>query len=96
MNMDSLSDNHNSNQKLNKKTSIKSSKDSLPIGEIYEFLPSIQKLNNENLDTLKKIHAILLNCINLSKDQKLEFAESERYFMKLYLKKLQDKIQHSE
>ncbi len=46
---------------------------------------------DENLITLQKIHAILLNCINLSKKQKLEFAESERYFMKLYLKKFQDK-----
>jgi hypothetical protein len=52
---------------------------------------NIESLCDENLTTLKKIHAILLNCINLSKNQKIEFCESERYFMKLYLKKLQDK-----
>lgn len=50
----------------------------------------IEDICDENLTTLQKIHAILLNCVNLSKKQKLEFCESERYFMKLYLKKLQD------
>jgi hypothetical protein len=52
---------------------------------------NINNFSDENLNTLKKIHAILLNCLNLSKQQKLEFCESERYFMKLYLKKLQNK-----
>jgi len=47
---------------------------------------------NEDLTTLQKLHAILVNCINLTKKQKLEFAESERFFMKLYLKKLIDKL----
>ena len=51
---------------------------------------------DENLITLKKVHSILLNCINLTKKQKLEFAESERYFMKMYLKKLTNKINNSE
>jgi len=49
---------------------------------------------NEDLTTLQKLHAILLNCINLTKKQKLEFAESERFFMKLYLKKLLDKLRN--
>ena len=56
-----------------------------------EFKDSeIENFCDENLTTLQKIHAILLNCSNLSKKQKLEFCESERYFMKLYLKKLKD------
>ena len=50
----------------------------------------IENFCDENLTSLQKIHAILLNCSNLSKQQKLEFCESERYFMKLYLKKLKD------
>lgn len=50
----------------------------------------IENICDENLTTLQKIHAILLNCSNLSKKQKLEFCESERYFMKLYLNKLKD------
>ena len=53
---------------------------------------NIENICDNNLMTLEKIHAILINCINLSKKQKLEFAESERYFMKLYLKKLNDKL----
>lgn len=52
---------------------------------------NIEDICDENLTTLQKIHAILLNCVNLSKKQKLEFCESERYFMKLYLKKVQNK-----
>jgi len=51
------------------------------------------KGNDENLLTLKKVHSILLNCVNLTKKQKLEFAESERYFMKLYLKNLRKKLE---
>jgi len=51
---------------------------------------NIEDLCDENLTTLKKIHAILLNCVNLSKKQKLEFCNSERYFMKLYLRKLRE------
>lgn len=51
----------------------------------------IENICDENLITLQKIHAILLNCSNLSKKQKFDFCESERYFMKLYLKKLKDK-----
>jgi len=47
---------------------------------------------DEDLSTLHKIHAILLNCINLNERQKLEFCSSQRYFMKLYLKKLRDKL----
>lgn len=52
----------------------------------------LEDIIDENLITLKKVHAILLNCINLTKKQKLEFAESERYFMKQYLKQLTEKI----
>ncbi|MFX1365880.1 MAG: hypothetical protein ACFFCE_17355 [Promethearchaeota archaeon] len=50
----------------------------------------IENICDENLTILQKLHAILLNCSNLSKKQKLEFCENERYFMKLYLKKLKE------
>jgi len=56
----------------------------------------LEDIIDENLITLKKVHSILLNCINLTKKQKLEFAESERYFMKLYLRQLTEKIKNSE
>ena len=52
--------------------------------------PSV--LLDENLITLKKVHAILLNCSNLTDKQKFDFATSERFFMKLYLKKLSDAL----
>jgi len=52
----------------------------------------VEEICDENLITLKKIHAILLNCLNLNEKKKIEFCNSERYFMKLYLKKLNDKL----
>ena len=53
---------------------------------------TIEGICDENIITLEKIHAILLNCRNLSEKQKCEFAESERYFMKLHLKELLKKL----
>ncbi len=60
-----------------------------------EIIPkeNIEQICDENIITLEKIHAILLNCRNLSEKQKCEFAESERYFMKLHLKKLLEKLE---
>jgi len=83
------------NKKTDKNDSIKEvslsqiSKDDEPKDLIVEDLGEVI---DENLITLKKVHSILLNCINLTKKQKLEFAESERFFMKLHLKKLLDKL----
>ena len=86
------------NKKTEKKGSIKKdsssqvSEDNGPENHLEEDL---DELIDENLITLKKIHSILLNCVNLTKKQKLEFAESERFFMKLHLKKLLDKLKDS-
>ena len=87
------------NEKPEKKDSIE--KDSL--SKILKDTKSKDKIEDkldelidENLITLKKVHAILLNCINLTKKQKLEFAESERFFMKLHLKKLLDRLKDSQ
>ncbi|MFX0083806.1 MAG: hypothetical protein ACFE94_18810 [Candidatus Hodarchaeota archaeon] len=52
----------------------------------------VEEICDENLITLKKVHAILLNCLNLNEKEKLEFCNNERYFMKLFLKKLNDKL----
>ena len=67
-----------------------SKKNSIGLEKLIDELTEveIEDLFDENLTTLQKIHSILLNCVNLTKKQKLEFCESERYFMKLYLKKL--------
>jgi len=48
----------------------------------------IRNLCDENFDMLQKVHAILLNCSNLSTEQKREFCINERYYMKQYLQKL--------
>jgi hypothetical protein len=70
------------------------SKEDLSVSSEIQSISSeditIEDICDENLLTLNKIHAILLNCSNLSKKQKLEFCESERYFMKLFLKKLRN------
>ena len=75
------------------------SRDKHPIQEdarpkdVVESKGDVEQICDENIITLQKIHAILLNCRNLSEKQKCEFAESERYFMKLHLKKLLIKLE---
>jgi hypothetical protein len=48
----------------------------------------IENFCDENFSMLQKIHSILLNCSNMSQNQKREFCENERFFMKQYLQKL--------
>ena len=55
--------------------------------------PLFEDKMEEDLLTLHKIHSILLNCINLSKKDKLDFCNSQRYFMKLYLQKMRDQLE---
>ncbi|MFX0058885.1 MAG: hypothetical protein ACFE85_00580 [Candidatus Hodarchaeota archaeon] len=43
---------------------------------------------NENLQLLKEIQSILRNCTHLNDKQKLLYCESQRYFMKLYLREV--------
>ncbi len=61
------------------------------IQEDNQHFPLLE-YKDEDLTTLQKIHAILLNCINLDEKAKLEFCTSQRYFMKLYLKKVREKL----
>ncbi|MFX1313326.1 MAG: hypothetical protein ACFFHD_12035 [Promethearchaeota archaeon] len=70
----------------------KSDKTENKVTQNLESKENIRQICDENITTLYKIHAILLNCKNLSETQKSEFAESERYFMKLHLKKLLKKL----
>ncbi len=53
---------------------------------------SLNQLNKEiindlddNFDIIKSLHLILLNCSTLTKKQRFDFCNSQRYFMKLYL-----------
>ncbi len=43
---------------------------------------------NDNLIILNEIKAILQNCSNLTDKEKLEYCNSQRFFMKLYLKEI--------
>jgi len=43
---------------------------------------------NENYTILKEIHEILENCSNLTDKQRLDYCESQRFFMKLYLREI--------
>ena len=47
---------------------------------------------NEYLSISNDIHSILSNCSDLTNSQKLDFCNNQRYFMKLYLKKILTKL----
>lgn len=47
---------------------------------------------DDNFDIIKCLHLLLSNCSNLTKKQKFEFCNSQRYFMKLYLEEILRKI----
>ena len=91
--MDSKSDSSNTEDELKLRSSDKNSiqEDAKP-KLVVESKRDVEQICDENIITLEKIHAILLNCRNLSEKQKCEFAESERYFMKLHLKELLKKL----
>jgi len=46
---------------------------------------------NDNLIILNEIKAILQNCSNLTDKEKLEYCNSQRFFMKLYLKEINNR-----
>ncbi len=50
-----------------------------------------EDLKNENLVIITEIQSILQNCSNLTDKQKLDYCNSQRYFMKLYLKEIKKK-----
>ncbi|MFX1355820.1 MAG: hypothetical protein ACFFA8_00910 [Promethearchaeota archaeon] len=43
---------------------------------------------NEYLTMMNDVHLLLENCENLTNNQKLEYCQSERYYMRLYLKQV--------
>ena len=46
----------------------------------------IENIPENYLAIIKKIHSILADCPNLTRKQKYEYCNIERYFIKLYLK----------
>ncbi|MHA2281778.1 MAG: hypothetical protein ACXAC5_13120 [Promethearchaeota archaeon] len=73
-------------------------------GDLEEFLnkndkPSLtsfkltpNKAGEEYLSISTDIHSILLNYPDLTNDQKLDYCNNQRYFMKLYLREVITKI----
>ncbi|MFX1240298.1 MAG: hypothetical protein ACFFA7_03510 [Promethearchaeota archaeon] len=45
-----------------------------------------------NFETIKKIHFILKNNHSLTQKQKFDYCSSQRFFMKLYLKSISERI----
>ena len=50
------------------------------------FIQQCDVIKREYLIMINDIHYLLENCKDLSNQQKLEYCNSERYYMKLYLK----------
>jgi len=56
---------------------------------IQEF-PQEAKIDNFKL--LKDIQTVLQKCFNLSEQQRLMYCQSQRYFMKLYLREINKRM----
>ncbi|MFW9773003.1 MAG: hypothetical protein ACFFEO_12675 [Candidatus Thorarchaeota archaeon] len=53
-----------------------------------EFDDLKEKNKNDNFNLLEEIQTILKKCAHLNPKQKLMYCESQRYFMKLYLREV--------
>jgi hypothetical protein len=58
------------------------------IGKLNDSSINVSKHSSEHLLMLRKLHKVLKNGQNLSSKQRLDYCDSERYFMKLYLREL--------
>ena len=57
--------------------------------ELKEKVNKLQENNStDNLILLDEIKEILHNCTHLTPEQKLMYCQSQRYFMKLYLREV--------
>ena len=57
--------------------------------ELKEKVSKLQEKNStDNLILLDEIKEILHNCTHLTPEQKLMYCQSQRYFMKLYLREV--------
>ncbi|MFX0029826.1 MAG: hypothetical protein ACFE8B_11490 [Candidatus Hermodarchaeota archaeon] len=56
------------------------------------FQQNFSNAETEYLSISNDIHSILANCPDLSSDQKLDYCNSQRYFMKMYLKEIVVKL----
>lgn len=69
-------------------------KDPIQLGGIKEskeisdamVIEKCEQAKKEYFTMMSDIHSLLLECEHLNNQQKLEYCNSERYFMKIYLK----------
>jgi len=54
--------------------------------------PCYNRIVDDHLEMIKKIHFILENSQDLSQKQKFDYCNSQRFFMKLYLKRISSRI----
>ena len=55
-------------------------------------LDPFEKVTENHFDTIQKIHSILKNSQGLTQKQKFAYCNSQRFFMKLYLKRISDEL----
>jgi len=67
-------------------TFIEISNEELNRGFLDFLKNGIDTIPENYMTIIKKIHLILADCPELSSQQKLNFCDIERYFIKLYLK----------
>jgi len=66
-----------------------------PVGSILNDSSIIQKcdeIKKEYMVMMDDIHSLLINYEDLSNNQKLEYCNSERYYMRMYMKHAMIKI----
>lgn len=57
-----------------------------PPSEDELFILKCESVKDEYMTMINDVHIVLNNCEGLSNDQKLEYCNSERHYMKQYMK----------
>lgn len=74
--------------KLNSTLNSELDSSNISNSQIYPQTSLISDRKENTLDLLKELQEIISGDTTLSQEEKAEFCKSQRYFMKLYLKKL--------
>jgi len=62
--------------------------------EINSLEQKVSNTKTEYLSISNDIHSILTSCPDLTSNQKLDYCNSQRYFMKLYMKEIVIKLKN--
>jgi hypothetical protein len=58
----------------------------------HNSIDPYEKVTANHFDLIQKIHSILKNSQDLTQKQKYDYCKNQRFFMKLYLKRISDKL----